>query len=225
MDQKQILIVAVIVIVLMALSAILKNYFSKKYTIKLMNAMSEDEESFNALVDSFAIKALFEPFNREYLRLNYYIAHDSAIKVKNQIELMDHMRMNKTQRQAYLNLAFQYFIMGRKEKEAKKMGKRLIAFIQEQELEDSELMIEDINFNISIFIDRDIHQLDAISQKIENTTGDEKATWLFRRAYLYRHNDKKAEAEQDLKESLNHVTNEGQKEIINKILEEGIDLL
>ena len=105
------------------------------------------------------------------------------------------------------------------------MGKRLIEYIQSQELEDGELMIEDINFNLAVFIDNDMEQLPKITEKIESTEKDEKATWLFRRAYLYKHNGKKEEAENDLREALNHVSNEGQKEVINKILEEGIDLL
>ncbi len=225
MDTKNIVIILVLAVVLVIATTLIKNFLMRKYTLKLMNAMAEDEETFNSLVDSFMVKSLFEPYNREYLRLNYYIAHDTAVKVKNQVDLLDKMRMNKEQKQAYMNLAFQYYVMGRKEKEAKKMGKRLIEYIQSQELEDGELMIEDINFNLAVFIDNDMEQLPKITEKIESTEKDEKATWLFRRAYLYKHNGKKEEAENDLREALNHVSNEGQKEVINKILEEGIDLL
>lgn len=225
MNQQKIMIIAIIVLVCFVLSGVIKHYLNKKYTLKLMNAMADDEETFNQLVDSTMIKLLFEPFNREYLRLNYYIAHDNAIKIKNQIDLLDKMRTNKAQQQAYMNLAFQYYIMGRKEKEAKKMGKRLIAFIQANGADNEDLIIEDINMNLAIFIDHDQSLIPTMGEKIEQTEKDEKATWLFRRAYLYKHNNQPELAKQDLEEALNHVTNDGQKEVIHKILEEGLDVL
>ena len=79
MDKKVIIVIAV-AIVMTAAIYIVRRVLVKKYTMKLMSAIIRDQQEFLNLVDSFMVKFLFEPYNREYMRLNCYIANGSDKK-------------------------------------------------------------------------------------------------------------------------------------------------
>ena len=172
MDNR-ILIAIIVCIILAVIINIVGKYIRKKYTIKLMKAMMTDEDEFLKLLDSFIVKYLFAPYNREFMRLNNYIARSADKKVKEQISLMEKMRMNRKQHFAVYQTAFQYFITINSESNAKNMQRKMNIFIDENNLDPQ--MKKSIEMDMKMYFDKDISTIPYIDEKIEDVNEKDAA--------------------------------------------------
>lgn len=216
MDKNTIIAVVVAVVIAAALF-IAKRVLVKKYTMKLMGAIITDEQEFLNLVDSFMVKMLFQPFNREYMRLNCYIANGADKKVKEQISLMDQMRVASNQRFAVYQTALQYFISTNDKSNAKNMQRKMNAFIDENNMDAS--LKEDINMDIKMYFDKDLSTISYIDEKLQDCSDAQKAVWNLKKAYVLKANDKLDEAVECMKIVVEYTTDPTQKQIMQELVD------
>lgn len=218
MDNK-ILIAFAVAVGLTIATNFLKNHFMNRYTLKIMKAMAEDEQTFNNLIDSNPVKLLFEPFNREYMRMNYYIAHDNFNKIQEQAVLMEkNMRTAKKQKLAILQMLFQYYLSKENKTKTREYQKKLNEFFDENGYEEE--VKEEINISVAIFIDKDTSLLPMLDEKI-NEGGQQAIAWLMRRAFLHNELKEEEKAADDLKKAYELCEDNNQKEVIEALLKAG----
>lgn len=218
MDNK-ILIAFAVAVGLTIATNFLKNHFMNRYTLKIMKAMAEDEQTFNNLIDSNPVKFLFEPFNREYMRMNYYIAHDNFNKIQEQAVLMEkNMRTAKKQKLAILQMLFQYYLSKENKTKTREYQKKLNEFFDENGYEEE--VKEEINISVAIFIDKDTSLLPMLDEKI-NEGGQQAIAWLMRRAFLHNELKEEEKAADDLKKAYELCEDNNQKEVIEALLKAG----
>ena len=205
MDNR-ILIAIIVGVVLAIIINIIRKYLEKRYTIKLMKAMMADEDDFLKLLDSFVVKYLFAPYNREFMRLNNYIARGADKKVKEQISLMEKMRMNRKQRFAVYQTAFQYFITV-----------KMNIFIDENNLDPQ--MKKSIEMDMKMYFDKDISTIPYIDEKIEDSDDAEKAVWNLKKAYVLKANKKLEEAKECIRLVIQYTNDPTQKKIMQELLD------
>lgn len=198
---------------------LVKKYLINKYSVDIIKAMAEDEKTFNDLIDKKTVKLLFEPFNREYTRMNYYIAHDNMKKLNEQLELLETgMRLNKRQKYAVYQQAFQFYLTKVHPSKTREYQKKINDFVDENNYDPA--IKEELKISVGIFIDKDKDLLPVLTKKIETDT-DNAGNWYMRRAYLYNGLDNDTKAHEDLEKAY-ELTSEGpQKELIKALLETG----
>lgn len=216
MDNR-ILIAIIVGIILAVIINIVGKYIRKKYTIKLMKAMMADEDEFLKLLDSFIVKYLFAPYNREFMRLNNYIARSADKKVKEQISLMEKMRMNRKQRFAVYQTAFQYFITVNSESNAKNMQRKMNNFIDENNLDPE--MKKSIEMDMKMYFDKDMSTIPYIDEKIEDSDDAEKAVWNLKKAYVLKANKKLEDAKECIRLVIQYTKDPTQKKIMQELLD------
>lgn len=200
---------------------LVKKYLINKYSVDIIKAMAEDEKTFNDLIDKKTVKLLFEPFNREYTRMNYYIAHDNMKKLNEQLELLETgMRLNKRQKYAVYQQAFQYYLSKAHPSKTREYQKKINEFVDENNYDPA--IKEELKISVGIFIDKDKDLLPVLTKKIETDT-DNAGNWYMRRAYLYNGLNNDSKAREDLEKAY-ELTSEGpQKELIKALLETGFN--
>lgn len=215
--MNKVTIAFIICIVLTILLYLGQKYLERRYTIKMMKAILEDEQKFMELCDSFVVKMVFHPFNREYMRLNCYIAHASDKKVKEQVSLIEKMRVNTKQLYQTYQTAFQYFISTNKESSAKNMQRKLNAFIDENRIDPSAKTA--IEMDIKMYFDKDLNTLPYIDEKLEDCTDAETAVWNFRKAFILKYNGKLDEAKKCMEIVVKYTTEPTQKKEMQRLLD------
>lgn len=218
MDSKQIAIAVVVTLAVLTITYIVKKELTKKYTMKLMKAViEEDDEKFDQIADSFMVKMLFEPFNREFLRLNRYIAKGSDKKVKEQLSLIEGMRTSRNQRLTTYQTVFQYFLSTDNVSNAKNIQRKINAFVDEYKLDEE--IKRAVDMDVRMFFDHDLSTIPYIDEKLADCSDQEKAVWNYRKAYVLNFNSKHDEAMACMQEVLKYTTDPMQKEIMQKIVD------
>lgn len=193
----------------------------KKYTMDLMKLLvSQNENEFIKLLDSGMVKTLFVPFNREYMRLNFYIAHGQDSKIKEQVSLMDQMRVDRKQRYATYNTVFQYFISTNNETNARNMQRKMNAFIDENNLDPN--MKYDLRMEIRMYFDKDMGTIPYIDEHLENANDQDKAVWNLRKAFVLKENNKLDEAIKCMEIVVKHTSDPTQKREMQELIDNNL---
>lgn len=219
--NKQILIGIIGAVVALVIILLVRKYYIKKYTMELMQClMNDDIQPFLNKLDSFGVKTLFPPFNREYMRLNYYMAHGMDKKVKEQISMMDKMKADRKQRFASYQSAFQYFVSVNSESNAKNMQRKMNAFIEENNL-DPELK-KKTEMEMRIYFDKDIKTIPYIDEQLQNCSEAETAVWNFKKAFIYKANHKLDEAMKCMQIVVDTTTDPTQKKVMQELMDHNL---
>ncbi|MGN1344854.1 MAG: hypothetical protein ACI4U3_09745 [Traorella sp.] len=194
MDPLLLVLFTVIFILVVNL---LKKLLTNHYFRILSNSMLESEQVFNSKIDSLPVKLLFRPFNREFIRLNYYMIHHDEKAVANQANFVENkMRLSKKELRMVLFTTFEFFISCEHKTKVKEYQNKLLKYLDENEPHSS--LKDEINMSVSVFIDHDINQLPYITEKIEKSNDKEKIDWYIRRAHLFEFCGRIEEAINDL---------------------------
>lgn len=220
MDTKTIICV-VLILVLIVVQFIGRKVMTNRYTMKLMKAILGEEEAFMKLNDSFMVKMLFHPFNREYMRLNYYVMHESKENVKKQLALFDQMRISKEQHLAVYQMAFQFFLTNEMEDDARKLLEKVKIFVDENQLDPN--LKENMEMDIRMYIDKDISTLSFIDEKLQNCTSEQKALWNLKKVYVLKSNDRLDEAMACMKIVIDNTSDPTQKQMLQELLDRRLE--
>ena len=186
------------------------------YTKKLVNVFTNHPEQFEKILDSKPVRLLFEVFNREFMRLNFYITYSKKGKVDEQVEKLEKTNMNINQRFSVFQLLLQFYISINDEKKAKKLQKRYNSFIDENKLE--KVLKSNMDMELKIHFDKDLSTLSYIDSHLNNCNDTERVVWNFKKAIVLKANNKLEEAKSCIQQVILYTKDEKQKEVMQELL-------
>lgn len=210
------IIIAIVLVTTFVLHQILTKILIKKYTYKLMQSISKDEQTFEKELNSFMVKYLIPIYNREFFRLNYYIVHTKDKRIKEQLSLMEDLKMSINQHLSLYDAVFNYFITVNKKTDARNMSRKINVFVDENNL-DSEIKTQ-YEMKIKIYIDKDINAIPYIDSMLENADDKEKAVRFLEKTYIYKENNKLDDAMECMRKVIEYTPDEKQKQIFQNLL-------
>ena len=156
----------ILLISLIAGIFLIRKLLTMFYTKKLVNEFTNHPDQFEKVLDSKPVRLLFEIFNREFMRLNYFITYSKKGKVDEQVEKIEKMKLNKQQRFTIFQLLLQYYISIDEEKKARKLQKRYNAFIDENNLD--KVLKYNMDMELKIHFEKDLTTLSYIDSHLNN---------------------------------------------------------
>lgn len=210
------IIIAVVLIGSFLIHQFITKILEKKYTQSLMKSITEDEETFSKNLDSLAVKYIIPIFNREFLRLNYYIIHSNDKKVKEQLSFMEGLKMNNAQHLSLYQTAFKYFITINKKTDARNISRKINAFVDEHNL-DKDIKTQ-YEMEIKIYLDKDINAIPYIDSILEECSDQEKAVRYLEKTYIYKENNQLENAKECMKKVIEYTTDKTQKQVFIDLL-------
>ena len=210
------IIIAVVLIGSFLIHQFITKILEKKYTQSLMKSITEDEETFSKNLDSLAVKYIIPIFNREFLRLNYYIIHSNDKKVKEQLSFMEGLKMNNAQHLSLYQTAFKYFITINKKTDARNISRKINAFVDEHNL-DKDIKTQ-YEMEIKIYLDKDINAIPYIDSILEECSDQEKAIRYLEKTYIYKENNQLEDAKECMKKVIEYTTDKTQKQVFIDLL-------
>lgn len=178
-------ITLILVIVLILIDFIMRRVASDRITRYFAQGSYDELLKY---MDSFIAKMYLHPFNRDFVRMNAYIAKGDD---KNALEVCDRLlnaRLNKKQRAAAEDKAFTLYLDAGKYKDAKKMLKLIEARDEDEAYEKScRQMYEIIANRSSVY-------LDDMLEELPDAKGERKAQLLSLIALQYGNRGQQAKA-------------------------------
>lgn len=162
-------ITIVLAVVLILIDFIMRRVASDRITRYF--AMGKYDELLK-FTDSFIAKMYLHPFNRDFVRMNAYIAQGNDTEAVTVAERLLNARLNEKQRAAVVDKAFTLYLDAGRYKDAKKM----LRLIEEREGDEDyarscRQMYEIIANHSSVY-------LDDMLKEVEGATGERRAQLL-----------------------------------------------
>ena len=195
----------------------IRKLLTMHYTKKLVNEFTNNPDHFEKVLDSAPVRLLFEVFNREFMRLNFFITYSKKGKVDEQVEKIEKMKLNKKQRFSIFQLLLQYYISIDEEKKARKLQKRYNAFIDENKLD--KVLKSNMDMELKIHFEKDLSTLSYIDSHINNCSDSERMVWNFKKAIVLKANNKLEEAKACIEQVILNTQDEKQKEMMQELLD------
>lgn len=166
------------------------------------------------IIDSSACKYFFPAFNREYMRLNAYYMMGDAKEIKNQLELMLHMRISKKQRANVAIKAFYFYVDEENRVKAKEMLEDIKGLI-------SDVMYEQMRLIYEIVLLGKTNYVDLMEEQVK-TEKDEfnRGMYHYFLAIQYGHLDEKKKRIEHLHKAKNDMKGTPYEIKINQMLKE-----
>lgn len=162
-------ITLILVIVLILIDFIMRHVASDRITRYFAQGSYDELLQF---MDSFIAKMYLHPFNRDFVRMNAYIAKDDDENALKVCDCLLNAHLNKKQRAATEDKAFTLYLDAGKYKDAKKMLKLIEARDKDEAYERScRQMYEIIANRSSVY-------LDGMLEELPNAKGERKAQLL-----------------------------------------------
>lgn len=196
---------------------LIRKLLTMYYTKKLVNDFTNHPDQFEKVLDSKLVRFLFEVFNREFMRLNYFITYSKKGKVDEQVEKIEKMKLNKQQRFTIFQLLLQYYISIDEEKKARKLQKRYNAFIDENNLD--KVLKYNMDMELKIHFEKDLTTLSYIDSHLNNCNDTERVVWNFKKAIVLKANNKLEEAKSCIQQVILNTKDEKQKEVMQELLQ------
>lgn len=217
MNKEEITIL--IFIFTLVLFLLVYRFLTLVYTKRLLKAFKNARE-FEKLLDSVIVKFLFDPYNREYMRLNFYISQEKSSAVEAQINKLSSVRMNKKQRLTFYKTAIQYYASVNDEKNARKIQKSFHQFADENKLGES--MKEAVDMELAIYFTKDISVIPYIDRKLQDCDCMEKAAWNFKKAVVLKANHRLDEAKECMRAAIDCMPDLKQKKALQEMLDDDL---
>lgn len=186
------------------------------YSTKLTESISNNPEKFKKMIDSRIVKILFDNFTREYMQLNYLIAHGTKIEVRDHIFKIDRLKLSNNQRNSLYRSALQYYISINDEKDALKIQKRYNEFVDKNNLNPE--MKNEFEMEMKMYFHKSISTLKYINEKIELCKESNKHIWYLKKAYILKENNRLKEAKECMHSAIESTSDKKKKEELIKIL-------
>lgn len=217
------IIVALVLLGTFLLHQIITKVLEKKYTYSLMQSITDDEETFANKLDNIIVKYIIPIYNREFFRLNYYIVHSNGQKIKEQLALMEDLKMTKTQQLSLYQTVLKYYITVNKKTEARNISRKINAFVDENNL-DKDIKTQH-EMEIRIYLDKDIKAIPYIDSILEDCTDQEKAVRYLEKTYIYKANGQLNNAIESMNKVIEYTTDEKQKQTFKVLLANNLENL
>ncbi len=147
-------------------------------------SMGKYEELLSYL-DTFTAKNYLHPFNRDYVRMNAYMALDQDDKAIEVVDKLLQAKLDKRQKPAVVDSAFTLYLDAGRYKDAKKM----LAIIEKEGQKD---YAESCREMYEIIANKSSRYLDEMLEELPEATGEAKAQLLSLIALQYRNRGQQA---------------------------------
>lgn len=156
-----------VLILLCILFYIILLFIKSSMQKKLVLAIKQkDFQSFDRLINRSLIRALFPPYNLEYLKLNRYLLEDNKGKIDQQFDLL--LRASKkSQKEDIFLKAFEYYAFNQNKKKANKYFEEL------QKLKNPKIT-KYVNLIYDVFVLNQSNHIEELEKDFENVSQDQK---------------------------------------------------
>lgn len=156
-----------VLILLCILFYIMLLFIKSSMQKKLVLAIKQkDFQSFDRLINRSLIRALFPPYNLEYLKLNRYLLEDNKGKIDQQFDLL--LRASKkSQKEDIFLKAFEYYAFNQNKKKANKYFEEL------QKLKNPKIT-KYVNLIYDVFVLNQSNHIEELEKDFENVSQDQK---------------------------------------------------
>ena len=156
-----------VLILLCILFYIMLLFIKSSMQKKLVLAIKQkDFQSFDRLINRSLIRALFPPYNLEYLKLNRYLLEDNKGKIDQQFDLL--LRASKkSQKEDIFLKAFEYYAFNQNKKKANKYFEEL------QKIKNPKIT-KYVNLIYDVFVLNQSNHIEELEKDFENVSQDQK---------------------------------------------------
>ncbi|MGN1344535.1 MAG: hypothetical protein ACI4U3_08140 [Traorella sp.] len=221
--NKNGIIYVVLILVFLVIMHFGKAFLLSRYTVKLMNSISKDDQSFFKLVDSFGCKMLFEPFNRDFMKLNYYILHDDEKNVQEQYHKLESHKLSKDQTLAIYEKIFKYYITKNNRQQAIEIYDKVKKYLKEKELDNHILL--NYEKDIKVYLDKDMDAIKLLDDMIQKSNQQYQSMYYIEKAYVLKHNNYLDQAKECIKNVIELSEDEQEKQVMKDLLDSNLQAL
>lgn len=200
-----------------------RNILNNKLYSDLMNVIGKDEEKFNKLINSFAVKMSFQPFNRDYMTLNHYIMLENDEKVEKWFNDLDAHKLNQKQTLNLYQKVFMYYVKKNNAVKAKDVYGRICSYVDEKGLPVS--IKESCEKDILVYLEKNPKVLKTLDKMLEEAADDAKALLYLEKTYVLKYNRRMDEALKTMQKVIEYTSNPNQKKVMQDLLDNNLEAL
>lgn len=190
----------------------------KKQADKLTKMVINKDPQFLTEIESRATKSMIEPFNREFLRLNYYVVCEMNDEIVDQLDLMDSIQMNGQQRLACLHLVFQYHMIHKNIEQGRATLDKICYLVDANRFDPR--IKREAAIDAKIHLENDLSVIDDLNSEIIEANDHDRIVWISKKALAYKNTDHMEEAKTELQLALALATDESQRAALEKMMVE-----
>lgn len=160
MNTTNFLILLLIIGGLVVAKSMMKSQVNRKIYQSLQN---NDEASYMKTLDSFPCKMSYPAFDREFMRLTFYMKKNELEKVHDQVSfIQNEMNINDSQKMAMYRQSFYYYIKRASYKDSKKILE------QAKQLDKYPNVIHAMEISYDVFVEKKANHIEEIKKKLDN---------------------------------------------------------
>lgn len=213
----------IILLVMIVLTVVYSKYSQNKLLKELYRLayVDDDEEGFVLMLSSLEAQMLMSDISRKMIELNYWIAKDNSVEVKNATNILRNKKMNKDNTLSFYSLVIGYFA-DKHDSIAVDLLNELKIKIKDNSDLNTNMLINDCEMVVDIYINHNVNLIDDL-EKIINSNIDKnaKSVYQYRLSILYKYNNEIDKCMAMLREALNNTSNKNSKEKIESVLKKG----
>lgn len=178
----------IVFIVVLIAGFLITNLWKNSIFNKLLRDLqTQNFDDFTKRLDSLSCRYFYPPFNREYMRLNSYFLMADEQKIKEQFDMMLHMRMNKKQELDICIKAFYFYLDEGNKRKVHELLKRI------HEKDKKEEVYTQCRIMSDIMLDHSTAYIDAMEQQVKEAKDMDRGMFHYMLAlqYSYLGNTKK----------------------------------
>ena len=202
---------------------ILMQYLTKKYSNELRDALMNNPDKFESIIDKPLVKFLFQGAGREFIRLNFYMAHGTDEEVKQQFELLNSMKIHKKQKNQLYQTILQHYILKNDKESCLSLVKRYNDFADANNLgEDSKKAFA---MEIEMYFEKTMSCIEYIDERLEFASEAEKVILNYKKAVILKEHKYIEEAKECVRYILEATTDPEQRKVMQEALDNNLETL
>lgn len=202
---------------------ILIQYLTRKYSNELKDALTNNPENFETIIDKPIVKFLFQGAGREFIRLNYLMSYGTKEEVAQQFECLDSMKLHKKQKNQLYQTMLQYYIMKDDKENSLSLVERYNAFADANNLsEDSKKAFA---MEIKMYFEKTMDCVEYIDERMNFASEAEKVVLNYKKAVILKEHGYIEEAKECVRYIMDSTTDEKQREVMEEALNNNLETL
>ena len=176
----------VLTIICLIGSLFYKKWATNRALEELYALKIKDKDEYIKALDSYYIKFTFSEFNRNLMKLNYWIDERNEEKIHEVLNSISKIKLSEKDRAALYTKMFGYYIDKKEYDKAKKMADSLLPLIENKKDEQSVLLVGETKQIVEIYCNKNTALIEDLEETLETIDNqDVKSILAYRIARLY----------------------------------------
>ena len=202
-------------------SLLYKRWATNKALKELYALKVKDKGEYIKALDSYYVKFSFSEFNRNLMKLNYWIDERNDEKVKEVLEIISKIKLNENDRIALYSKLFGYYIDKKEYDKAKKMAENLLPLVENKKDEQSELLAGETRQIVEIYCNKNTDLIEDLEETLDTIDNDNvKSILAYRIARLYYVKNDFDNVKKYIELAIKYSSNDNTIDDLNKILKD-----